>query len=169
MHGPNVGIVINVREGPRPEGATNRFEQSYQSTLVAASGVQYVGYDIYTDDIYNTANGLGAQAAMIASAQSTGANCGGSSGVACETFASEIWLPSWAPASGTATDQAAYEGVGNCDWWTYGQIRQEMTAMALWGASAGLTEINMFSAASTSTTCVYEVPGNFDDKISSGY
>ena len=141
--------------------AFDRFELSptdYQSTLIGASGLQDVGYDVYTNDLANTSSGLGAQATMIANARAAGKS----------TFFSEVGWPAWAPASGQATDGNAYEGIGNCDWWLYDVIRQDETALTLWGVSQGITEINFFDPGDVGALCVFLAPGTGHDRLADG-
>jgi hypothetical protein len=148
----NMMTIVNSYSSSSKLGiAMDRFELSYQATLIGATGcsgscaVQYVGQDVYTDDVWNTTNGLGAQATMIANAQAAG----------LETMFSEMWSASWSPATGTAGDGNAYEGAGNCDWRLYDVDRQELTALSMWAAGNGITEIQLFDAATVGAVCVY--------------
>jgi hypothetical protein len=161
-------VVHAVSSGSKLGIAMDRFEASYQATLLAASGcsgacfVQYVGQDVYTDDIWNTSNGLGAQASMISTAQSGG----------YETTVSEMWSTAWSPPTAVSSDGYSYEGDGNCDWRLYDRDRQDLTALAIWAAASGITEVQFFSAADVATTCVYAVPsapGTGNDFINSSY
>jgi hypothetical protein len=164
----NMMTIVNTNSPSSRLGiAMDRFESSYQATLIVATGcsssctVQYVGQDVYTDDVWNTANGLGAQAAMIASAQSSPNNL--------EVIFSEMWSQSWSPptTSPPPSEGNAYEGSGNCDWRLYDRDRQELTALSMWGAAHGVTEIQFFNAATAGAVCVYGAPGSGNDRIGS--
>lgn len=158
--------IVNTNSSISKLGiAMDRFESAYQATLLGATGcggscsVQYVGQDVYTDDIWNTSNGLGAQASMISTAQSGG----------YETIFSEMWSTAWAPSTGISTDTSAYEGAGNCDWRLYDRDRQDVTALAIWAAANGITEVQFFSAADAATVCIYQAPGSGKDSTNSAF
>jgi hypothetical protein len=144
-------IVYGLSPASRLGIAMDRFDGPYQTALIGATctpspcALQYVGQDVYSDDIWNTTNGLGVQAIMIAGAQGAG----------LETMFSEMWSPSWSPATLTAGDGNAYEGAGNCDWRLYDVDRQELTALSMWAAGSGITEIQFFDASTVGAACVY--------------
>jgi hypothetical protein len=106
------------------------------------------GYDVYTDDPGNTVNGLGLQQQYWQSDQAIG----------LETTWGEMWVEAWSPGGTVTGSQTTYEGGGNCDWNTYGQNRLSLTAMAIYAAANGMTEIDRFTAAYAGVVCVYNGP-----------
>lgn len=109
----------------------------------------YGAYDVYTDDPGNTINGLGLEQQNWQSDQAAG----------LETIWSEMWIPAWSPGGEVGGTQTNYEGIGNCDWTTYGINRLSLGSLAVFGAANGMTEIDMFSAAYAGVACVYASPG----------
>jgi hypothetical protein len=110
--------------------------------------INYGAYDVYTDDPWNTVNGLGLQQQDWQSDQATG----------LETLWSERWIPSWSPGGDVGGTQTGYEGVGNCDWTTYGINRLSLASLSIFGAANGMTEIDMYSAAYPGVVCAYAAP-----------
>jgi hypothetical protein len=106
------------------------------------------GYDVYTDDPGNTVNGLGLQQQYWQSDQAMG----------LETIWSEMWIPTWNAGGTIGGTLTGWEGVGNCDWTTYGIHRLSLAPMVIYGAANGMTEIDMFSAAYAGVVCVYAAP-----------
>ena len=142
--------------------AFDRFELQYATgvnSMLPLNNLVYVGGDEYTTDITNnaagTGGGMGSLALILAAA----------SALKYRTLFTESWLPSWSPAGGSPTDENAFEGTGNCDWQTFDLIRQTLMATSMWASANGLSEVNFFSAANTSTICVYGGIGNGNDKL----
>jgi hypothetical protein len=146
--------------------AFDRYEQPYATTMLASPGlgpVAYVGGDEYTTGINSNYTVCPSSPSItlcgdmynLAAILSLAANNYG-----LRVLLTESWVPSWAqPFSGTAsltaTDGNAYEGLGNCDWQTLDFIRQTLSATTMWASANRLSEVNFFSAANTSTACVY--------------
>ena len=160
--------AVNAGDGGINNGiAFDRFESAYASAMLSTplSHIIYVGGDEYTTGINNSptctypalCGDMGNLASILGLAKNT---------YGLRVLFTESWLPSWTQGS-VGADGSAYEGLGNCDWQTLDFNRQTLMATSLWASANGLSEVNLFSAANTSTTCVYGGLNNGNDRITS--
>lgn len=115
---------------------------------VSSCHPDFIGYDVYTMDLFNTANGLGANQADWAADQAAG----------ILTLIAESGRPGWNPGGTLQGDAGSYQGNGNCVWNVSGVNARTFSTMDLYFASQGAISINHM-AGWTMAYCVYVAPG----------
>ena len=146
--------------------AVSRLEYNWFGPMIAAAGIQAVGFDDYTSDLSNvntgssggTAGGLGTLVGLAAVATTNG----------IPFYISEEGMDAWVPTGAFSGYNNSYQNVGNCVWMQNDYLRQNTVNKFLLWSAQGATDISNFNELVMLTACVIAPPSNSIDNPTSG-